>query len=402
MKSRKILVDDLEFGMYVVELDRPWLGTPFAFQGFPLTNEGQLSALRGHCKSGFVDPDRTLTSENLRKFEARDTQKDVRGATKHPTVTSVEQELETAKSTYTACEQVTREVIDAFQRSGDIDTERLQASVSSMTQSIQRNPDAMLLLNMVRQSEADVGFRRAIDTSVLMLTLGRFLQYSTGRMEALGMAGLLMDVGKTQLPRGLLDKPGALSAGEFELVKRHVEQSIELISKVKRIPAEVLETVAQHHERQDGSGYPFGLSGQRISIDGSIAGLVDTFSAMTNARPYAESNSASTALSAIYKLRGQHYHEALVEQFIQCIGVYPVGSVVELNTREVAIVVAQNVVRRLQPRVMIILDEKGKVVVQQRTLDLVKDPKSRSGEPYRIVRTLPKTMLPIDASEFFI
>ena len=158
----------------------------------------------------------------------------------------------------------------------------------------------------------------------------------------------------------------------------------------------------QHHERQDGSGYPRGLKGRQITIDGAIAGLVNSYSALTSKRGYAEQESPSNALGKLYKVRGKLFHEALVEQFIQCIGIYPVGSTVELNTGEVGIVIAQNLVRRLQPRVMVILDASWKPIKPQVILDLIKEPKTASDEPYRIKRTLPRDKLPINPEEFFL
>jgi HD-GYP domain-containing protein (c-di-GMP phosphodiesterase class II) len=200
----------------------------------------------------------------------------------------------------------------------------------------------------------------------------------------------------------VLQKKDMLSPDEYELVKAHVMHSVDLVSGAEALPPGVADIIALHHERQDGSGYPNGLKGSEISIDGAIAGLVDSFSALTSARAYAEQASPSNALSLMHKLRGKLFHEALVEQFIQCIGIYPVGSAVELNTGEVAIVIAQNLVRRLQPRVMVILDRNWKAIHPQLILDLVKEPKASADEPYRIRRTLPKDKLPIDPSEFFL
>jgi HD-GYP domain-containing protein (c-di-GMP phosphodiesterase class II) len=213
---------------------------------------------------------------------------------------------------------------------------------------------------------------------------------------------MLLDVGKTKLPDSILKKRDMLSPEEYEQVKAHVLHSVELVRDASGLPPGVDEIVLTHHERQDGSGYPNGLLGDAIPIDGAIAALVDSFSALTSSRSYAEQASPSNALSLMHKLRGKLFHEALVEQFIQCIGIYPVGGAVELNTGEVAIVIAQNLVRRLQPRVMVILDSDWKPIHPQKILDLVKEPKARADEPYRIRRTLPKDKLPIDASEFFL
>ena len=277
----------------------------------------------------------------------------------------------------------------------------MTAAVSSMTESIQRNPDAMMLLSTLR-AKGSHEFGRALDASILMVTFGRFLQFPKDRLETLGLAGMLLDVGKTKVPDELLRKEEALSPDEYELVKAHVLDSIELIRKADGLPRGLEEIVLLHHERQDGSGYPHGLAANEISIDGAIAAIVDSFSALTSSRSYAAQAAPSDALSLMHKMRGTLFHEALVEQFIQCIGIYPVGSAVELNTGEVGIVIAQNLVRRLQPRVMVILDPDGTPLPTQMILDLVKEAARFGGEPYRIRRTLPKEQLPIDPTEFFL
>jgi HD-GYP domain-containing protein (c-di-GMP phosphodiesterase class II) len=397
VKKKQVAVDDLELGMYVIELDRSWLGTPFDFQGFPLTSEEQIESLKVYCRTVYVDPDR----EDWTPERRRRPKEPLRGSTVYKEVTSVEAEVVVAKDIYEECERALQQSLDNLRYEGEIDSQKLTGAVTSMTASIQRNPDAMMLLNTLRQ-KGSYELGRAMDTSILMITFGRFLQFPKDRLEVLGLAGLLLDVGKTKLPDSILKKQDMLSPDEYELVKAHVMDSVELVRGATGLPAGVDKIILAHHERQDGSGYPAGLRGDAISIDGAIAALVDSFSALTSSRPYAEQASPSNALSLMHKLRGKLFHEALVEQFIQCIGIYPVGGAVELNTGEVAIVIAQNLVRRLQPRVMLILDPDWKPIHPQVILDLVKEPKANADEPYRIRRTLPKDKLPIDPSEFFL
>ena len=397
MKKKQVAVDDLELGMYVIELDRSWLGTPFDFQGFTLTSEEQIESLKVYCRTVYVDPDREEWTPERR----RRPKEPLRGSTVYKEVTSVEAEVVVAKEIYEECERAFQQSLDNLRYEGEIDSQKLTSAVTSMTASIQRNPDAMMLLNTLRQ-KGSYELGRAMDTSILMITFGRFLQFPKDRLEVLGLAGLLLDVGKTKLPDAILKKQDMLSPDEYELVKAHVMDSVELVRGATGLPAGVDKIILAHHERQDGSGYPAGLRGDAISIDGAIAALVDSFSALTSSRPYAEQASPSNALSLMHKLRGKLFHEALVEQFIQCIGIYPVGGAVELNTGEVAIVIAQNLVRRLQPRVMVILDPDWKPIHPQVILDLVKEPKANADEPYRIRRTLPKDKLPIDPSEFFL
>ena len=398
MIKKEVVVDQLRVGMYVVDLDRPWLGTPFDFQGFPLSSEEQIESLKSYCKVVFVDPEREQWTPPERR--AADSAS-VRGSVVYTEVTPIEKEVVVAKEIYSSCEEAIRHSLNNLRIEGEIDTEKLTGAVTSMTESIQRNPDAMMLLNTLRQ-KGSYELGRAMDTSILMITFGRFLQFPKDRLEVLGLAGMLLDVGKTKLPDSVLKKKDLLSPEEYELVKAHVMHSVDLVRAAEGLPKGVDEIVIVHHERQDGSGYPNGLRGADISIDGAVAALVDSFSALTSSRPYAEQASPSNALSLLHKLRGKLFHDALVEQFIQCIGIYPVGAAVELNTGEVAIVIAQNLVRRLQPRVMVILDRDWKPMYPQKILDLVKNPRASGDEPYRIRRTLPKDKLPIDPNEFFL
>ncbi len=399
MDKKQISVAELEIGMYVAELDRPWLGTPFLFQGFPITSEAQIEEVKKHCQTVFIDLEREEVSSDTRgKSAARPL---VRGTVVYQEITPIEKELTVAREVYSACEVSVRSTLDQIRVTGELDPKPLTNAVGSMTRSIERNPDAMMLLYSIKQKGGEE-FNRAVDASIHMITFGRFLQFPGEQLEILGLAGLLLDIGKVKLPDALMQKKGPLTAAEYELTKTHVLHSVELIRAAQGLAKDLEDIVMQHHERLDGSGYPLGLRGRQITINGAMAGLVNSYSAITSKRSFAEQSSPSNALSTLYKLRGKLFHEALVEQFIQCIGIYPVGSTVEFNTGEVGIVIAQNLVRRLQPRVMVILDPAWKPIRPQVVLDLIKEPKAKDGEPYRIRRTLPRDKLPIDPEEFFL
>ena len=396
MNKKQVAIGDLRIGMYVVELDRPWLGTPFAFQGFPVISQDQIDSLKEYSKTVFVDPERERWVPGHSRAPGS-----LRGTVVYTEVTPIEKEVVVARAVYKSCEEAVHQSLENIRLKGDIDVQKISGAVTSMTASIQRNPDAMMLLNTLRK-KGTYELGRAMDTSILMMTFGRFLQYPKDHLEMLGLAGMMLDLGKTKLPDALLQKKDILSPEEYEQVKAHVMHSVTLVHSAQGLPAGIDDIILMHHERQDGSGYPQGLKADEITIEGAIAGLVDSFSALTSARAYAEEASPSNALSLMHKLRGKLFHEALMEQFIQCIGIYPVGSVVEMNTGEVGIVVSQNLVRRLQPRVMIILDRDWQPIAQQVILDLVKEPRASANEPYRIRRTLPKDKLPIDPGELFL
>ncbi|MGE5639850.1 MAG: HD-GYP domain-containing protein, partial [Clostridia bacterium] len=205
----------------------------------------------------------------------------------------------------------------------------------------------------------------------------------------------------TRLPPAILEKKGPLTPAEADIAKMHVQFSAEVLKATPGIHAKLPELVLLHHERQDGTGYPRALKGDEIGLYGSMAAIADTFDALTAVRAYAQPLSPSSALSFLYKERGTGFHAELVEQFIQCVGAFPVGSAVELNSGEVGIVIAQNLVRRLKPRVMIVLDPKGNPVRPHKILDLDRDPKV-GDEVYKIRRTLEQTRVQLDPREVFM
>ena len=395
MVKKEIPIDALRVGMYVVELDRPWLGTDFKFQGFAVDCAEDIDKLRAYCKTVFVDPERE-------KWVAAGSQAPLlRGSAVYAEARPLEKELPAAKQIYASCEASFKQIFDKLRLDGQVDVRLLTRAIAGMTESIERNPDAMLLLNRLHEKDS-YQLTRAMDTSILMATFGRFLQFPTERLEALGLAGMLLDIGKNPASADAFAQRPLYVPEPAEDVRSHVMKSVELIRGAPGIRKGVEEIVIQHHERQDGRGYPHGLTAERISIDGAIAALVDSFAELTSLRPHAGQLSPSNALNTLHKMRGTLFHEALVEQFIQCIGIYPVGSAVELNTGEIGLVIAQNLVRRLQPRVMVVLDKARNHMYPHKMLDLVKEPKANADEVYRIRRALPKDALPIDLKDFFI
>jgi HD-GYP domain-containing protein (c-di-GMP phosphodiesterase class II) len=398
MGLREIPVEELTFGMYVSKLDRPWTETPFVFQGFVVKSEKQIDVLKKYCKHVFVDPEKEDLSE-VEKVSAAEIAK-IRGTAVYKEAASVEVELPRAQSAYKKTTAVVQELSRAVDVGNAIDSAHSREAASQITESVVRNPDAMALLIKL-QEKSGATLSRAAEISVMMTIFGRFLQLPQDRLEILGMLGLLQDVGKLKLPTALATN-GPVNAAEVELYRTHVDHSVEILSNTPGLPPELSGLASLHHERFDGSGYPRGLRGGGIALFGLIAGIVDTFDTLTAPPPFGENLSPSNAINIIYKRRGTQFHPALVEQFIQCIGVFPVGSVVELNSGEVAIVIAQNMVRRLQPRIMVVKDAHGHPLIPYKMLDLMKEPKVKPGEPYRIQRTLEYDTVKIDPRELFL
>lgn len=398
MKQVRLSVDELKIGMYVAKLDRPWLGTAFAFQGFTITEQSQIEQIKQYSKYVTVDLDPTDTHQK----DARGITGPIviRGTTRYTPTVAVEKEAPRARSIFAACQTAVNSMVQRLRSDGTLGSKELKESVSEIVESVLRNPDAMMLLAKLK-AKGSYEFLRAVDTSLLMITFGRFLQLERAQLDILGLAGMLLDVGKIKVSDAILRKQTVLTPEEYETARKHVQYSVEIIRNEKDLQDDVIRIVLQHHERLDGSGYPDGLRGAELTLYGSIAGIVDSYSALVAMRPYAEQLSPSNALAKLYKLRGTLFHDALIEQFIQCIGIYPVGSVVELNTGEIGMVIAQNLVRRLQPRVMIILDRDRVPLRPERIIDLMKEPRATPDEPYRIRRTLQADALPVDMQSYF-
>jgi HD-GYP domain-containing protein (c-di-GMP phosphodiesterase class II) len=398
VEKREIRVSELQFGMYVAELDRPWTETPFMFQGFVLRTDKQIEALRKFCKYVFVDPEKSekLTPPGPGGGLV------IRGTTPYPEKAAVEVEFSQASTAYAESAGSVARLLEPLGRPGGVlEAKVVKESVARLADSVVRNPDALLLASRLRETSA-AAHARALQVSIYMLVFARFLQLRRDELELLGLLGLLQDVGKTRLPAAIMEKQGPLTEEETAIARQHVEYSAEILSGTPGLSPRLPELARLHHERQDGTGYPRGLKGGEIGLYGSIAAIADTFDALTAPRPYAEALAPSSALSYLYKERGLGYHGELVEQFIQCVGAFPVGTVVELNSGEVGLVITQNLVRRLKPRVMVVLDPQGNPVRPHKILDLEKDPQAGPDEPYRIRRSMESSKVQVDPRELFL
>lgn len=384
-------VDELQFGMYVSQLDRPWTETPFMFQGFLLKSDKQLDALRKYCKHVFVDSEKEDSSVAAAA---------VRGTTVYVEQSPLDLELPRAQGAINKAATLISSVSNAVNMGAAFETEKVVEATTEVTSSVLRNPDAANLLVQLQAKRGET-FERGIHVSVMMSIFGRFLQLPRESIEHLGLLGMLQDVGKLNLPAELINKTAPHTPEEEALYRTHVDHSVRILSATPGLPPELPAHASLHHEHFDGTGYPRGLRGGGIAFPGMIAAIVDFFDTCVAPRPLGKAMSPSDALSLIYKGRGTLFQRALAEQFIQCVGVYPVGCAVELNTGEIAVVIAQNTLR-LKPRVMVVRDAKGFENRPFKMLDLSKDHKASATETYMVRRTLGYDVVKIDPRELFL
>lgn len=393
--QKTILVDELQVGMYVSKLDRPWIETPFPLQGFYIRDLAEIDQLKRHCRNVTIDlarsrvavePVQHVTQPVARPAEAKPAAAKVRRPVYQNSV-SMPQEVNHSRELHSRFAEAVTTVYKGLAQGRQVDVEGARAVTGQVVESVIRNPDAMVWLSRVRSKDS-YSYHHAFRCAIWGTVFGRHLGLSKTVLGELALGLTLMDVGKAKLPDGLLNKAGILNPAERTELRRHVQHSLDILGAMPGIPAGVLQMVAEHHERFDGSGYPGQLAGKAISPLGKIAGLVDTYDAMTSERPYARALTSVEAVSRLYELRNTEFQAQLVEEFIQAIGVYPTGTLVHLSNHEVGVVIAQNPERRLRPKLLVLLDGDKKALGRPRYMDMMTTTHDSAGEPLRIMTSL--------------
>jgi HD-GYP domain-containing protein (c-di-GMP phosphodiesterase class II) len=532
IKKDKIEVERLMLGMYVTELDRPWIGTPFLLQGFLLDDQADIDKLMTLCKVVYVDRSKSIGNQfiaptkqvvaikregavmrvkdpskvtsdkdinkniakqkhekvtfmgilrdlknyqapqnvasgaqigamyNVRSAEATgvgnapasqtNTQTEQKSIAKHLVedvsgliggfiggffnreklrtsvkgapkfekakreqsddgyrITIYEEDLPVEAEiadifpVYEQSQIATRDIFDAVANEQNLDLTAVSEILDNMVESIGRSPDALLWLAKLKNSDG-YSYSHALNVSITLMAFANFLTMSKHQIKELGLAGLLQDIGKARISPDILLKKGKLTREEYEHAKKHVDESLKILQNTPDIPPSVVYLAGQHHERIDGSGYPRQLRDGEIGLSAQIAGLIDTYCAITSNRSYAKGIYHQQALDELYSLSGKQFGVDLVDQLVQFMGMYPVSSLVELNTGEVAVVIQQNQVRRLLPRLMLLLDHEKVRYSTPIVLNLLNSPTTPSGEPYRITKSLEPDCYGLNPDDFYV
>ena len=272
---------------------------------------------------------------------------------------------------------------------------KVKKSVEPMIDSISRNPDACIWLARMKQ-EDQYTYQHSLGASIWAVALGRQLGLPKSDLRSLAIGGLLFDVGKLRVDKELLSSDKPLTDEEFQRVRDHVNLGVEMIQGSGLMNQDVIDMITYHHERHDGSGYPKKLRGDDIPVFARIAAIVDCYDAITSHRSYARAIPPSTAIKMLYEWKDIDFQAELVEEFIQAVGIYPAGTLVELSSGEVAVVVAEYRTRRLRPKVMVLLDADKQPLAAIRTIDLLTVKETATGEPLDIVSSLEPDAYGID------
>ncbi len=276
-----------------------------------------------------------------------------------------------------------------------------EQAIEPMVESVVKNEDALSWLARMKKKQ-DYIHDHSIASCVWAMIFGKHLGLEPDMLKVLGLGALLMDVGKTKIPTEILIKKGKLSDDERALMRQHVQFGLEIARGVEGVDARVIEMIESHHERHNGTGYPAGLDGSAIPVFARIGGIVDAYDAMTTARPYASPVSTCEAMRRLNDLAGVEFQAEMVEQFVQAVGVFPVGTLVELSNGTVGVVIAQNRTRRLRPQVMVLTDEDKAPLNTFRTLDLRNILVDANGDSLYILNGLPPGAHGINPSEYYL
>ena len=401
--SIKVEIKDLRPGMYVCDLDRPWLETPFLFQGFLLENQADIDSLAEYCQHVYVDeekcPDRDVCNHLLTLKTIKPQFLYRNSHIEHRILVPVEEEIAVAAHTRRHARKFIDRIFVDIEQGNELNIEEVKSVVSDMVDSIVRNPNAHMCLAQLKNRD-EYTAQHSVNVCALTIAFGRHLGMDKIDLNLLGMAALLHDIGKLETPLEILNKPGRLTEDEFRVMKQHPEKGAELLKKMEGIPAAVIDVVFSHHERLAGHGYPQGLNAEEISYWSRLVAIVDVYDAITSDRCYHDGMKATEALTKMYSWREKDFDPELMEQFIHCIGIYPIGSLVELSDGEVGIVITLNPSKRLKPKILMVLDEQKKPYFPARIVDLAEIPEQEGVSPLTIKTVLEPGEYNIDTREY--
>lgn len=396
VKKRKVEIKDLKLGMYVTELDRPWLETRFMFQGFRIRSDRDVSRLGETCEFVYIDEAKSYLPVEEKGKEVAPQNFEVR-----PYETTFEDEIHSARDIHHRAQEYTKRMFEDVRLGKNIDVLGTKELVADMVRSILRNPDALLLLSNLKDRDEYLAMH-AINVTILALTLGRHLGLSRGRLNELGLGGLLHDVGEMRVPEDILHKEGSLSAEENKIMKAHTDHGLEILTATAGLPLSTREIAHAHHERMNGSGYPRGIVGDEITYLSKIVAIVDVYDAVTSKRVYGRRITSIDALKNMYNWRNELFDADMVEQFIQCLGIYPIGSVVELNSGEVGIVISVEPKSRLLPKLMLVRNSEKRPYFPPKILNLAQYKPEDFRGSYEIKRVLEPDAYGIDLKSYLL
>ncbi len=346
---KKISVEQLKVGMYLKEFCGSWMEHPFWRSGFVISDPKDIQAiLASSIKEVWIDTGKGLdvpadqysTSEVQAQVEVEAQLHAAVSTLRDTAPVSVADELGRAAR---ICRQSRQAVMSMFEeaRMGKaVDTGAARQLVEDITDSVARNPDALISLARLKTADAYT-YMHSVAVCAMMVALARQLGLDAEQTRLAGIAGLMHDLGKAAMPMDVLNKPGKLTEAEFAIIKTHPREGHRLLQSGNNVDPIVLDVCLHHHEKTDGSGYPDGLKGDDISLFAKMGAVCDVYDAITSNRPYKSGWDPAHSLRKMAEWANGHFDPKVFQAFVRSLGIYPVGSLVRMSSGRLGVVVEQ-------------------------------------------------------------
>ncbi|MGH1470561.1 MAG: HD-GYP domain-containing protein [Cellvibrionaceae bacterium] len=381
---KRISVDELQVGMYVAELSNEWIPDTNARKHGLIKRESAIEQVRrfgiahvyidadkgADCANGILLEEVNEHFENQLGTIERDFVSGESSIHSHSLGdVPLEEELENAKEIHVDALSLVSQVMNDVKMGGVVDLQPVEDMADSISESIRRNQNALSCFTRMRHKDEYL-MEHSFSVAVLMGVLARSMRVNGDDLHQMVTGALLHDIGKIQIDENILNKPGSLTPEEWEEMKRHVEYGEVVMEQTKDVPLMIKQMCQQHHERLDGTGYPRGLSNEAITLHGRMTAIVDVYDAITADRCYHKGMTPSEAMKKLVEWSGDHLDKDIVYQFIACMSIFPAGSLVELDNRQLAFVRESNLKKQRAPLVEIVWDIKNQSPLPKQLINL--------------------------------
>ncbi|RJQ48611.1 MAG: HD-GYP domain-containing protein [Nitrospiraceae bacterium] len=363
---KKIQVSQIKNGMYIHDFNCGWLNHPFLTNSMLVDSDEIIKKVVDYgirelyidTNKGYDVADAPTEVEVKQQIEAEIT-KVVEQEKRHVYApVPIHEEIAKAKEIRQEAKKTVQNIMDDIKFGKQIETEKVGRVVDDMIESIFRNQDALISLGRIKEKD-EYTYMHSVSVCVLMLSFGKHLGFDLQILREIGAGAMLHDIGKMIVPQAVLNKEEGLTEEELKLMKKHVEYSRTLLEQTQGMTENAIVIASQHHERVDGTGYPLGLKGDDISYYSKAVAIVDVYDAMTSKRCYQDQYLPTEVLRKLYEWSSHHYDRDLVQQFIRCVGIYPVGTLVRMESGRIGVIIKHGEKNLLQPVVRVVYNMKS-------------------------------------------
>lgn len=373
---KKIPATALRIGMFVHDLNAGWMSHPFVLSQFKVTTGDEIAKVIGAgIRELYIDTARGLDVEGAPVQAEVDAHimDEMVAAVQKPAPARVDAaaELGRAGRIKQQATSVVRAMMHDARLGRAIEIAQAEAVVETINESVLRNGGALIGLLGIKNKD-EYTFLHSVSVCALMVAFSRAQGFDDETVRIAGLGALLHDTGKMMVPESILNKPGRYTDDEFAIMKRHPEEGWKLLQAMPGLEEMVLDIALHHHERVDGTGYPHGLKGEAIALTTQMSSIVDVYDAITSDRCYHRGMPAPEGLKKLWEWSRHHFDPQLVQAFIRTLGIYPVGSLVRLESGRLAIVIEQNEAQLISPEVKVVFSTRSNAYVRPERLELAR------------------------------